>query len=289
MNYRHAFHAGNFADLLKHAVVLDLMGRLTAAAGPLSVVDTHAGAGAYDLTGDLARRTGEAEAGVGRLMADAAAPAVFASLKAAVARMNPSGGRVRHYPGSPLLIAPALRPGDRYVGCEIRPDDGADLTANLKGLGGAEVRQADGWATAAAEARLASKAGRRLFVLIDPPFERGDDYPAIARAVGEVLAAAPGAVIAVWAPIKDLATFDTLLGEVEDAAADATAAAGEAAPAMLVSEVRLRPLDDPMKMNGCAMLVLGAPAGTEAAARAAGDWIAAACGGPGARALTRTI
>jgi 23S rRNA (adenine2030-N6)-methyltransferase len=289
MNYRHAFHAGNFADLLKHAVVLDLMGRLTAAAGPLSVVDTHAGAGAYDLSGDLARKTGEAEAGIGRLMADAAAPGVFAALKAAVGRMNPRGGSVRHYPGSPLLIAPALRPGDRYLGCEIRPDDGADLKANLKGLGGVEVRQADGWATAVAEARAAAKAGRRLFVLIDPPFERGDDYPAIAATVGQALAAAPGAVIAVWVPIKDLATFDSLLGEVEDAAAEAVSGAGRPEPALLVSEVRLRPLDDPMKMNGCAMLVLGAPAGAETAARAAANWIAAACGGPGARALTRTI
>lgn len=286
MNYRHAFHAGNFADLLKHAVVLDLMGRLTAAAGPLSVVDTHAGAGAYDLTGALARKTGEAEAGIARLMADAAAPAVFAPLKAAVAKMNAGGGPVRHYPGSPLLIAPRLRPGDRYVGCEVRPDDGADLKANLRGQGGAEVRLADGWTTAAAEARAAAKAGRRLFVLIDPPFERGDDYPAIAEAVGRALAAAPAAVIAVWVPIKDLATFDSLLGEVEDAAADAVKGT---APALLVSEVRLRPLDDPMKMNGCAMLVLGAPAGTEAAARAAADWIAVACGGPGAKALTRTI
>ncbi|MBS0410681.1 MAG: 23S rRNA (adenine(2030)-N(6))-methyltransferase RlmJ [Proteobacteria bacterium] len=286
MNYRHAFHAGNFADLLKHAVVLDLMGRLTAAAGPLSVVDTHAGAGAYDLTGALARKTGEAEAGIARLMADDAAPAVFATLKTAVAKMNAGGGPVRHYPGSPLLIALRLRPGDRYIGCEVRPDDGADLKANLRGQAGAAVRLADGWTTAAAEARAAAKAGRRLFVLIDPPFERGDDYPAIAEAVGRVLAAAPAAVIAVWVPIKDLATFDSLLGDVEDAAADAVKGT---APALLVSEVRLRPLDDPMKMNGCAMLVLGAPAGTEAGARAAADWIAAACGGPGAKALTRTI
>ncbi|HEX7761878.1 MAG TPA: 23S rRNA (adenine(2030)-N(6))-methyltransferase RlmJ, partial [Caulobacteraceae bacterium] len=125
MNYRHAFHAGNFADLLKHAIVLDLMGRLTAAAGPLTVVDTHAGAGGYDLAGELARKTGEGQAGIVRLMADAGAPAVFAPLKAAVRGVNGKGQSVRYYPGSPLLIAPALRPGDRYLACEIRSDDGA--------------------------------------------------------------------------------------------------------------------------------------------------------------------
>jgi 23S rRNA (adenine2030-N6)-methyltransferase len=282
MNYRHAFHAGNFADLLKHAVVLDLIGRLTAAAGPLTVVDTHAGAGAYDLGGELARKTGEAQAGVVRLMADPAAPAVFAPLKAAVLALNGNKSKeIRHYPGSPLLIAPRLRRGDRYIGCEVRADDGAALKGNLKGLAGAEVRLADGWATAVATAR----SGGRLLVLIDPPFERGDDYAAIAETVGAVLAAKPGAVIAIWCPIKDLATFDALLGEVQDAA---EAAVG-APVAVLVSEARLRPLDDPMKMNGCAMLVVNPPDGADEPARAAADWVATFTGFSGAKADTRRI
>ncbi len=283
MNYRHAFHAGNFADLIKHAVVLDLMARLTAAGGPLTVVDTHAGAGGYDLTGELARKTGEAQAGIARLMAEAAAPAVFEPLKAAVRGMN-TAQTVRYYPGSPLLIAPALRGADRYLACEIRPDDGAALKAALKGVRGAEVRLADGWSVAAAEARAGGR-GRRLFVLIDPPFERGDDYASIVATVGAVLDAAPGACLAIWVPIKDLATFDAFLGELEDVAHDA----GDGGAPLLVSEVRLRPLADPMKMNGCAMLVLGAPPGAEAPARAAADWIAARLGEAGARALTRHL
>ncbi len=289
MNYRHAFHAGNFADLLKHAVVLDLMARLTATAAPLTVVDTHAGAGGYDLAGELARKTGEGQAGIVRLMADAAAPAVFEPLKAAVRGMNAGGAReggqgVRYYPGSPLLIAPALRGADRYLACEIRPDDGAALKAALKGARGAEVRLADGWSVAVAEARAGGRA-RRLFVLIDPPFERGDDYASIVATVGAVLDAAPGACLAIWVPIKDLATFDAFLGELEDVVQDAV---GGGAP-LLVSEVRLRPLADPMKMNGCAMLVLGAPPGAEAPARAAADWIAGRLGEAGARALTRIL
>ena len=287
MNYRHAFHAGNFADLLKHAMVLDLMARLTAAGGPLTVVDTHAGAGGYDLTGELARKTGEGQAGIVRLMADAEAPAVFEPLKAAVRGMNAGEGvgqGVRYYPGSPLLIAPALRGADRYLACEIRPDDGAALKAALKGARGAEVRLADGWSVAVAEARAGGRA-RRLFVLIDPPFERGDDYASIVETVGAVLDAAPGACLAIWVPIKDLATFDAFLGELEDVAQDA----GDGGAPLLVSEVRLRSLADPMKMNGCAMLVLGAPPGAEAPARAAADWIAARLGEAGARAHTRVL
>ncbi len=288
MNYRHAFHAGNFADLLKHAVVLDLMARLTAAAGRLSVVDTHAGAGGYDLAGDLARKTGEGQAGIARLMADAAAPAVFEPLKAAVRGMNASGAKdgqgVRYYPGSPLLITPALRAGDRYLACEIRPDDGAALKAALKGRRGAEVRLADGWSVAVAEARAGGRA-RRLFVLIDPPFERGDDYASIVETVGAVLDAAPGACLAIWVPIKDLATFDAFLGELEDVAQEAL----DGGAPLLVCEVRLRPLADPMKMNGCAMLILGAPPGAEAPARGAADWIVGRLGEPGARALTRLL
>src|SRR5665213_984729 len=88
MNYRHAFHAGNFADLIKHAVLTHIMRALTVAPGALTVIDTHAGAGLYDLAGAEARRTGEAEAGVVRLMADAEAPAAFADLRAAVRRAN---------------------------------------------------------------------------------------------------------------------------------------------------------------------------------------------------------
>lgn len=289
MNYRHAFHAGNFADLLKHALVLDVLGRMMASARPLSVIDTHAGAGAYDLTGALARKTGEADSGVARLMADPGAPEVFAALKRAVSRLNPqpkgAALAVRRYPGSPRLIADALRPGDRYIGCELRPDDGAALRDNLKGRPGAEARMADGWTTAPAEARAAGRAGRQTLVLIDPPFERGDDYPALAQATAGILSANPGAVLAIWVPLKDLATFDALVGDVEDAALDA--AAGRASPAILVSEVRLRPLTDPMRMNGCAMLLLNAPPGTDAAATTAADWIAAHCGEAAARAETR--
>ncbi len=106
---------------MKHAILLQVLARLRLG-GPLTVVDTHAGAGLYDLGGEAAAKSGEAALGVGRLMADPSTPPAFAPLKGAVVAVN-SGGPLRLYPGSPWLIVQALRPGDAYVGCELRPDD----------------------------------------------------------------------------------------------------------------------------------------------------------------------
>jgi 23S rRNA (adenine2030-N6)-methyltransferase len=269
MNYRHAFHAGNFADLAKHAVLTRLLRALTAASAPLTVIDTHAGAGMYDLQGDEARRTGEGGAGVGRLMAATDAPAVFDDLKAAVRRVNaPRAGR--YYPGSPLIIAAALRPRDRYIACELRPDDHASLKQVLPREVGAVAFKGDGWVHAA---ETAPAAPRPLLMLIDPPFERGDDHGQVISLLDKVLPANRGAVVAIWLPIKDLATFDAFVGDVEDAAPGLP---------ILVAEVRLRPLTDPMRLNGCAMIVVNPPPDLAEPARVAVEWIAREVGEAGA-------
>ena len=277
MNYRHAFHAGNFADLLKHALLAELMAMLVADARPLTVIDTHAGAGLYDLGGALAKKTGEAERGIAVLMGDTAAPAAFDRLKAAVARANRRGGAQRFYPGSPLLIAHALRPRDTYIACEIRADDNAALRGVLPREAGVQVLKADGWQTAI---QRAPAAPARAFVLIDPPFEASDDHAAIVRTASGVLRRNPGAVIAAWLPIKDLASWDVFLGDLEDAARGAP---------ILVAEVRLRPLSDPMKMNGCALAVINPPPGLRQVGEAVGDWIASWLGEPGAAAKAFTV
>lgn len=259
MNYRHAFHAGNFADLVKHAGLLLLLDALMADPAPLEIVDTHAGAGGYDLEGELARRTGEAAQGVFRLMADETAPTAFAALKAAVAAGN-GQGEVRFYPGSPSLIGHRLRPQDRYTACEIRDDDLALLSQTLAPFAGARAQQADGYATAV---RAAHEGKGRLMVLIDPPFERPDDYRRIAETMAQVVAARPGACIAVWLPLKDLETFDAFLRDIEPSASGA-----------LVGECRLRPLTEPMKMNGCALVIAGVPAGLDGPLGVVCDWVA---------------
>lgn len=258
MNYRHAFHAGNFADLVKHAGLTLLLDALMADAGPLTVIDTHSGAGGYDLEGELSRRTGEAAQGVFRLMADDAAPKVFDGLKAAVAAGNPDG-QVRFYPGSPRLIAGRLRPGDRYTACELRDDDLDLLAQTLAPWPAARAVQADGYATAVEQTPPAG----RTFILIDPPFERADDYGQIAQTFGAVLERNASTVLAAWLPLKDLETFDHFLRQIEPLAPDA-----------LVAECRLRPLDNPMKMNGCALVIAGAPPALDAPMGEVCRWVA---------------
>lgn len=161
MNYRHSFHAGNFADLVKHALVLWLL-KERQANGPVTVIDTHAGAGLYDLSGDGARSR-EAEAGVARLMTAENRPPLIEALAAEVAALNPESG-MRFYPGSPLLIARALGEGDRYIGFELHPPVQAMLAEALADWPAAEGHEGDGYA----EALKAAKAAKGPLVLIDP-------------------------------------------------------------------------------------------------------------------------
>jgi 23S rRNA (adenine2030-N6)-methyltransferase len=268
VNYRHHFHAGNFADLVKHATLLALLDRLTRSPAPLAVLDTHAGAGAYDLAGSEAARSGEAERGIARLMADETAPAAFDALKAAVRRMNPEGG-LRYYPGSPLLAVRALRKGDRYRGHELRPDDHLALSALLKREAGpvdAAAVRSDGYAALAAPERM-----RRL-VLIDPPFERGDEYAQILAGLPGALKS-PGTLAAVWLPIKDLETLDAFVSGLE-----------RLRRPVLMAEARLLPLTNPLKMNGCAMAVVGDCEGLEGPLGDICGWTAKTLGGEGSAA-----
>jgi len=266
LNYRHAFHAGNFADLVKHAVLLDLLARLQAEASAVPVIDTHAGRGLYDLAGAEARKSGEAEAGVQRLMAVADAPAAFAPLTAAVRRLN-GAGPLRRYPGSPWLVAEALRPADSYLGCELRPEEHAALRETLRGRRGVRTACADGYEVAAAE----TPAQGHALVLIDPPFERADDYARIVETLAAVRRRNRRASALVWLPLKDLETFDAFLRDLEDAV-DAP---------LLAGETRMRPLTDPLKMNGCALVAMSAPDGLGPALQAVSRWTAQTLGEDG--------
>lgn len=267
MNYRHSFHAGNFADLVKHALILWLL-KERQARGPVAVLDTHAGAGLYDLSGDGARSR-EAEAGVARLMTAPDRPPLIEALAAEVAALNPQGG-ARFYPGSPVLIARALRPGDSYRGFELNPPVEAMLAEALAPWPNATGQAGDGYDGAAA---AAGKATAPL-ILIDPPFERPDDYVRSAETAAAVIRRDPQATVAIWTPLKDLETFDGFIRRLEQAKAGR----------VLVAEARLRPLNNPMKMNGCAMTVVNAPSGAEAAAAEICGWVAATLGDEGARA-----
>ena len=259
MNYRHAFHAGNFADLVKHAALLDLLARLQAPGEPLAVFDTHAGRGLYDLSGEEAQRSREAEAGIARLMEAADLPPALGQLRTAVSRLN-AGGPASLYPGSPLLVAGALRKGDTYLGCELRPQEHSALSDALAGWPAAKTACADGYV----EVKKRLSVEGPALVLIDPPFEKSDDYERCAAALAALRRRNPAAVVMVWLPIKDLETFDAFLREAEDAYDGP----------LLVAEARVRPLVDPTRMNGCALVTANAPEGFAEALSEICGWVA---------------
>lgn len=267
MNYRHSFHAGNFADLVKHSLLIWLLER-GQADGPLTVIDTHAGAGIYDLNGDAARSK-EAEAGVVRLMAAGGRPPRIEALAVAVGRLNPQGG-VALYPGSPLLVAQMLRDDDRYVGFELNPPVLDLLTDALAPYPEAAAEGGDGYDQAVAWAAEATGP----LVLIDPPFEEPDDYLRAADTGAAIVRADARATVAIWTPLKDMETFDGFLRRLDQAGAQR----------VLVAEARLRPLTDPMRMNGCAVVILNPPAGAEATAKEICGWVVDKLGEAGAKA-----
>lgn len=274
MNYRHVYHAGNFADVLKHATLGQLLSACGQGAGPLAIIDTHAGAGLYDLRDPAARRSGESEAGIGRLMADAGAPEVFDVLKTAVAAVNPPQ-ELRYYPGSPLLIARWMGPADRLTACEARADDQRALERSLKSDRRVRTLLGDGWVLAG---QAIPPAPARVLVLVDPPYERGDDRQRCLDLLARTLRVNPAAVFAIWLPIKDLDGYDSFVGDVEDAARRRD---------VLTAEVRLRPLTNPMMLNGCAMVIVNPPEGLQARLTPATEYVACASGEAGGKGEVR--
>jgi len=212
MNYRHAFHAGNFADVVKHAALARILVHLAAKPTPFRVLDTHAGIGLYDLSGDPAERTGEWRDGIGRVLA-APFPAPVAALLepwlAAVARVNGltspdhlTPERLSVYPGSPLVIRAGLRPGDHAVVTELHPADAATLADLFAGDARLKVVELDGWL--ALKSFLPFKE-RRGAVVIDPPFEQPGEFDRLTRGLVAATRRFAGGIYLIWHPIKDRA------------------------------------------------------------------------------------
>jgi 23S rRNA (adenine2030-N6)-methyltransferase len=265
MNYRHDYHAGNFADVLKHVALCELMRLLTAKDKQLFVLDTHAGAGGYDLAAAPAQRTGEAQAGILRLAAASrgSMPPAVARYVAAVLAYDRKFGRaasVRHYPGSPRLIRAALRPGDRLVACELHSQAAPALKREFAGDRAVEVRQADGYKMLKA---LLPPQERRGLVLIDPPFEATDEFERLLRAVRQGLRRFATGCYVLWYPIKEH-DADGFLHELAE-------------PRPLILELRLEAVE-PGKLGACGLAVINPPWRFEEAMREALPWIAARLG-----------
>jgi 23S rRNA (adenine2030-N6)-methyltransferase len=202
MNYRHAYHAGNFADVVKHALLCRVLVHLREKPAAFRIIDTHAGAGRYDLAGPEAGKTQEWRDGIDRLRrAELAAPirALLAPYLDAVAAFNPSGG-LKTYPGSPLLAKTLLRRQDRLIACELEPQAAATLQNELAGDARAKAIAIDGWTALTA---YVPPVERRGVVLVDPPFEQPDEFPRLVEGLAAAHRKWPTGVYLLWYPIKD--------------------------------------------------------------------------------------
>jgi 23S rRNA (adenine2030-N6)-methyltransferase len=215
MNYRHAYHAGNFADVLKHLVLARMLTALGGKDAPYRYLDTHAGIGLYRLDGEEALKTGEWVDGIERLRAPFAEEieAILAPYRDAVAKMRSVHG-AQTYPGSPLVAATLMRRQDKAVLIEKHPDDVRTLQAVLAGDRRSKVIELDGWTALNA---MIPPPERRGLVLIDPPFEERGEMTRLGRALVSAAAKWPTGSFAGWYPIKDVAEADALARQVGQA------------------------------------------------------------------------
>ena len=249
MNYRHGFHAGNHADVLKHVALLAICNALTAKPAPIFALDTHAGRGLYQLTGDQATRTGEAEGGIGRLRR-VLDPAIDRYLDAVAACRARDGGDA--YPGSPWLLAYALRAQDRIAACELQAEEAHALKANFADEPRIAVHARDGYA--AMKALLPPRFGDTRFnrglVLVDPPFEAQlAEFDVAFGAVREGLERWPQGCFALWYPVKQARALASAMRR----------AAAMPAKSALRLELHVRPDDSPLRMNGSGLAVWNPP------------------------------
>ncbi len=213
MNYRHNYHAGNFADVLKHAVLAQIITYLKRKDQAFRVIDTHAGIGIYDLSSNEAQKTGEWRDGIGRLTKAKLSPELKAFLAPwleAVETLNPDGG-VRHYPGSPKLARMVMRKQDRLTAIELHPADANQLRKAFEGDHQVRVIELDGWLSLGAHLPPKEKRG---IVLIDPPFEEDGEYDRMIDGLARATRRFPGGTYMLWHPIKadsPLLSFDKKL------------------------------------------------------------------------------
>ncbi len=213
LSYRHAFHAGNFADVLKHAVYCFVLDHAVRKAKPLYVLDTHAGAGAYDLRSPEAARTGEHRAGVGRLLFPRAGPGPVPELVTPYLRLlratDPeAAGAPTSYPGSPQLAGALLRPQDRLELAELHPTDHALLAALPRGRPRTRVARTDGLALLVARM---PPPERRAVVLVDPSYEVKTDLAAAARTLARAHRRFATGVYILWYPVIERARTEELV------------------------------------------------------------------------------
>ena len=248
MNYRHAFHAGNFGDVLKHIVLVALLERLTQKDKPLFFLDTHAGRGRYDLDGDAARRSGEAGGGIRRLAAAKSLPPLAARYLALVRGIDPGNAtRIRFYPGSPRIAAMLMRGSDRAALCELAPQEAEELRREFARDGRFAVHLRDGYESLKA---LLPPRERRGLVLVDPAYEAQEqEFGTVADALAAAQRRWPQGVFAAWYPIKRATTVGAFHASL----------ASRGVTRLLVVELSIHPEDSAVGLNGSGLALLNPP------------------------------
>lgn len=251
MNYRHAFHAGNFADVFKHVLLRELMRAMQRKPKPFLFLDTHAGRGRYDLAlAESGSRLTEWPDGIGRLWNASGLPAPLADYVAAVRGYNVTCGAapdtLRFYPGSAVLAQLLARPDDRLALCELQPDEAAALDRESVYARKARMYPVDGYGAPRA---MLPPLERRALVLIDPPYEAADEMSRVARAVEEALARSPAAVIAVWYPLSARVATAPLFRLLRERRLAPT----------LIAEFRVRADSDEPGLGGCGLAMINPP------------------------------
>lgn len=255
MNYRHKYHAGNFADVVKHVALTLAIERLKQKDAPFRVIDTHAGIGMYELDSEAAIKTGEWHGGIGRLIGEGAEP-----LPAKVARLlkpyldavmssNPSSRLIR-YPGSPSLARALLRPQDTLVVNELHEQDAAELRGYFGRDKQTKVMELDGWT--ALKALLPPKE-RRGIVLVDPPFEQPGEFRRLAQALVEGTKRFATGVFLLWYPIKDRREVERFKRDLE----------ATGLPRLLAAELMICSDRDREVLSGTGLAILNPPFGME--------------------------
>ena len=248
MNYRHAYHAGGFADVVKHAVLCRVLVHLAEKPAAYRVIDTHAGAGIYDLHGAEAGKTGEWRHGIERLRnADLAAEprALLAPYLDAVASFNP-GGALTTYPGSPALAQALMRRQDRMIACELEPQAAAALDRSLRRDARSKAIAIDGWTALTA---YVPPKERRGVVLIDPPFEQPGDFSRLAQGLSVAHRKWATGIYLLWYPVKEAAEVSGFIKKL----------ARSGIAKSLRAELIVAPMADETRLRGSGLIVVNPP------------------------------
>jgi 23S rRNA (adenine2030-N6)-methyltransferase len=266
MNYRHAFHAGNFADVIKHVALVSILLHLRRKQKGFCVIDTHAGSGVYDLAGAEAVRTGEAAEGIGRIIAIDNAPLQPEALKTYLRCVKGEGEA--HYPGSARIAAGLLRPQDRLVAIEKHPAAVKALRTSLAQFPNARAVEANGYEQLPA---LVPPHERRGVILIDPPYEADDEFARVADILLRAYQRFATGIYVAWYPIKSRAAVDALYGEVSTN--------GITAVTRLEIEIRRLPDAGRERLLSAGLLIINPPFGFDEEMRGAAVVLAPLLGG----------